>query len=271
MAVNALDQMLVSGSGIAGPVLGALVYGSLGVAAALALDAACAAIACLCLLVARVPAHRRAPGAPKGVWEEMREGATLVWRDRGVRVLMLVEVAGMALVLPLTNLETLMVHSHFGGDSWAASIVGATFAAGLLAGSGVAMAVTGAPRKVPLVWGAGALMGAALLVCGLLPESGYAAFVALNGIAGAAMGVYAAPILPLVQGRVPEDGLGRAMGVYSSGILLASPVGLAASGAGAEAVGLGPWFVVCGAALVAVHLAAAVNKELRDLDGRAPE
>lgn len=61
------------------------------------------------------------------------------------------------------------------------------------------------------------------------------------------------------------------MGVYSAGVLLASPVGLAVSGAAAEAVGLAPWFVVCGAALVAVHLGAAASKELRSLDGEGAD
>lgn len=267
MGVNALDQMLISGSAIAGPVLGALLYSTLGISAALFLDAACAALACSCLALARIPSHARLRGAGlASVRRELGEGVTCVWHDRGVRMLMLVEMAGMALLMPLGNLEPLMVYSHFGGDSWAASFVEASFGVGLLLGSGVAMALTGARRKVPIVLGSGAAMGAALLSCGLLPQSGYAAFVVLFGLAGVGMGAYAAPVMPLVQRRIPESHLGRAMGVYSSGVLLASPVGLALAGPAATAVGIAPWFAVCGSLMLVVHLAAFANGSLRGLD-----
>lgn len=271
MGINALDQMLISGSAIAGPVLGALLYSTLGISAALFLDAACAGLACFCLALTRVPSHARLQGGGlAGARTELREGIACVWHDRGVRMLMLVEMAGMALLMPLGNLEPLMVYSRFGGDSWAASFVEAAFGVGLLLGSGVAMALTGVRRKVPIVLGSGAAMGAALLSCGLLPQSGYAAFVVLFGLAGVGMGVYAAPVMPLVQRRIPESHLGRAMGVYSSGVLLASPVGLALAGPAAATVGIAPWFVVCGSLMLAVHLVAFTAGDLRALDTEAP-
>lgn len=271
MGINAFDQMLISGSAIAGPVLGALLYGTFGIFAALFLDAACAALACSCLALARIPSHARLQGVGLvGVRRELKEGIACVWHDRGVRMLMLVEMAGMALLMPLGNLEPLMVYNHFGGDSWAASFVEAAFGAGILLGSGIAMALTGVRSKVPIVLGSGAAMGAALLSCGLLPQSGYAAFVVLFGLAGVGMGVYAAPVMPLVQRRIPESHLGRAMGVYSSGVLLASPVGLALAGPAAATVGIAPWFVVCGSLMLAVHLMAFTAGGLRALDREAP-
>lgn len=270
MGINALDQMLISGSAIAGPVLGALLYSTLGISAALFLDAACAALACSCLASARIPSHARLQIAGlASVRMELREGIACVWHDRGVRMLMLVEMAGMALLMPLGSLEPLMVYSRFGGDSWAASFVEAAFGTGLLLGSGIAMALTGVRRKVSIVLGSGAAMGAALLSCGLLPQSGYAAFVILFGLAGAGMGVYAAPVMPLVQRRIPESHLGRAMGVYSSGVLLASPVGLALAGPAAATVGIAPWFMVCGSLMLAVHLVAFASGGLRALDREA--
>lgn len=248
MGVNALDQMLISGAGIAGPVLGALLYSGFGLPAVLFLDAACAAIACLCLLMARIPAHRRTAGfGLAGVWNDMGDGLSCVWRERGVRTLMLVEMLALAFLSPLGSLEPLMVYEVFGGGSWEASFVEAASGIGLLVGSGVAM-------------------GLALAGCGLLPANGYPVFVALFGLVGAGMGVYMAPVMPLVQRRVPESRLGRAMGVYSSGVLLASPVGLALSGPAAAVVGIAPWFVACGALMVAVHAIAFASKSLNKLD-----
>lgn len=267
MGISALDQMLMSGAAIAGPVLGAALYGAFGVSAALLLDAACAAIACLCLLAAKVPGRRRPAGSGSGgVLRDMGEGLSCVLRDAGVRTLMLVEMVGLALLMPLGSLEPLMVYGVFGGDSWAASLVEAAFGLGLLVGSGVAIAATKARRKVPIVLASGVAMGIAVAACGLLPASGYPAFAALFGFAGAGAGVYAAPVLPLVQRRVPEERLGRVMGVYSSGVLLASPVGLALSGPAAAAAGIAPWFVACGALMAAVHAITFASGSLRRLD-----
>lgn len=267
MGINALDQMLISGAAIAGPVLGAFLYGTFGVSAALFLDAACAATACFCLLAAKVPGHCRLAGSgPTGILCDMREGLSCVWRDAGIRTLMLVEMLGLALLMPLGNLEPLMVYGVFGGDSWAASFVEAAFGLGLLVGSGIAMATTKARRKVPIVLASGVAMGIALAACGFLPASGYPAFTALFGLAGVGMGVYAAPVMPLVQRRVPENHLGRVMGVYSSGVLLASPVGLALSGPAAAAVGIASWFVACGALMAVVHAVAFTSESLKGLD-----
>ncbi len=267
MGVNALDQMLISGAGIAGPVLGALLYSAFGLSATLFLDAGCAVVACLCLFAARIPAHRRTAGSGLvGVWDDMVDGLSCVWRERGVRTLMLVEMLALAFLSPLGSLEPLMVYEVFGGGSWEASFVEAASGIGLLAGSGVAMAMTGIRRKVPIVLGSGVVMGLALTGCGLLPANGYPIFVALFGLVGVGMGMYMAPVMPLVQQRVPEDRFGRVMGIYSSGVLLASPVGLALSGPAAAAVGIAPWFVVCGALMVAVHAVAFARKDLERLD-----
>lgn len=267
MAVNALDQMLISTAGIAGPVLGALLYGAFGIASALILDAGCAAIACLCLVAAKIPVHSRTAHSERdGVWGSMQDGFRCIWNVPGVRILMVVEMLGLALFMPFASLEPLMVYGVFGGDSWSASFAEAAFSVGILLGSGVAMAATGIPRKVPLVLGSGVVMGLCLVGCGLLPPSGYLVFVVLFSFAGIGMGAYAAPIMPLVQRHVPEDHLGRVMGVYSSGVLLASPVGLALSGFVAESVGIASWFVVCGVLMAVVHGVAFASGSLRKLD-----
>ena len=56
------------------------------------------------------------------------------------------------------------------------------------------------------------------------------------------------------------------MGVYSSGVLLASPVGLALAGPAAATIGIAPWFAVCGSLMLAVHLVAFASGSLRGLD-----
>ena len=253
--INSLDQSITSLSSIAGPALGIFLYGAWGLAGVMLFDALCAAAACACLAAARIPCMRRGGDARAGVWADMREGAAFIWRDRGLRSLMLLVMAAMLLFMPASSLSPLMVYEWFGGNGWSASVVEAVFGVGLLVGSAAVFAWGGGKRLVPLAMVGGVSIGLALAACGLLPREGFPAFAALMGVAAAAM-----------QKRAPEDMLGRVMGIFMAGSSLAAPVGLAFSGFVAEAVGIRAWFLTCGILLVALFAAGALSRSIRALD-----
>lgn len=270
MRVNALDQCVTSVSGIAGPALGILLYNLFGFCAVLLLDAACAAFACLCLALVSFPAAARseqaAPGV-RGVLLDLRGGLQLVFGDRSLRTLMLLVTASMLLFMPLAVLSPMMTYEVFNGSGYQASLVEAVYGAALLAGSAVVMVWGGAgKRKAPLIVGAGIVMGAALMACGFLREGMFPAYVALIGVTAAMVGVYNSPILPLVLARVPQEGSGRAMSMFLTVSSLASPVGLALSGAVTEQLGVPLWFAICGGLLLLVHLLAWALPSVRALD-----
>lgn len=132
--INSMDQGITSLSSIAGPVLGMLLYATVGLQGVMLLDAACAALACLCLLAARMPAPSRDVAGGGSVVADLREGAAFVFHDAPLRGLMILVMVTMLLFMPASSLSPLMVYQHFGGNGWQASIVEAAFGIGLLVG-----------------------------------------------------------------------------------------------------------------------------------------
>jgi DHA3 family macrolide efflux protein-like MFS transporter len=82
----------------------------------------------------------------------------------------------------------------------------------------------------------------------------------------AGMGAFNAPILPLIQKRVPQGIMGRVTSLYITISTLVSPIGLLIAGFGAEAVGLTRWFFLTGILLCLLPLLASLSKNIRALD-----
>ena len=82
----------------------------------------------------------------------------------------------------------------------------------------------------------------------------------------AATAVFNAPILPLMQKRIPQESFGRAMGIFGSLTALASPVGLFVAGPAADMLGVNCWFVVCGTLLCVAMGLSLLSRSLRALD-----
>lgn len=264
--INSMDQAVTSLSSIAGPALGILLYNLVGLGGVMVLDAACAAFACLCLGIARVPPQAASAAAASTVLEDLREGITVIMRDAGLHNLMLLVMVTMLLFMPAGSPTPLMTYQHFGGNGWQASIVEATFGVGLLVGSALMAVWGGGKRRVAVLVVSGVALGAAIAGCGLLAPGMFPAFAVLMGVAAAAMGCFNAPLLPIMQTRAPASALGRVMGIFLTGSTLAAPVGLMVSGALAEQVGISTWFVMCGALIVACCVAGLASKSIRSLD-----
>ncbi len=264
--INTLDQTLTSASAIIGPVLGIALYTTLGFAAVLMLDALCAAFACICLALARIPYAKNSNPTSHGVIADLKQSASLINAEPGIKPLLVLVMLAMLLFLPLGTLSPLMTYSWFGGDGFAASAIEAAAGIGLLAGSVIMLIWGGGKRLVPILVISGLLIGAGCIVAGILPQSGFLAFVALIGIIFAATAAFNAPILPLMQKRIPQEYFGRVMGIFGSLTALASPLGLCIAGPAAEAVGVNHWFVLCGFLLCLCMISALFSRPLRNLD-----
>ena len=264
--INTLDQTLSSGSAIIGPAVGIALYTAWGFSAVLVMDALCAALACLCLAVARLPYARSDAPSSAGVTADLRDGAAAIAHDRPVAALLVMVMLAMLLFLPLGTLSPLMTYDWFGGGGFAASLVEAAAGIGLLVGSVAMLAWGGGKRLVGVLAVAGSLIGAGCIVCGLLPRDAFPVYVALIGLVFAATAAFNAPVIPLMQKRVPAEKFGRVMGLFGSLSTLASPVGLAIAGPAAEALGVNRWFIVCGALLVVAMIVASASCSLRSLD-----
>ena len=91
-------------------------------------------------------------------------------------------------------------------------------------------------------------------VSGLLPASGFWAFVVFCVVMGIAVPLFAAPITAIFQTLMDPAKLGRVLGLYATIALLAAVPGLLLAGPLAERTGIAVWFAISGAAVLVTGL-----------------
>ena len=110
------------------------------------------------------------------------------------------------------------------------------------------------------------IVGAGAFVSGLIPPDGYWLFVACVGVLAIACAWFNAPLMTLLQKGIPEDKLGRVMGLFTAMNGLAIPIGTALGGAIAEVTGTPMFFTIDGAFMLALGAGIALSKSVRQLD-----
>ncbi len=266
LRVNTLDQALASIACFGAPAFAILLYTTLGFSAVMFLDFAGACIAVAGLAFAKIPTVRDEKAAHENVLANLRDGVRAVGANRGLALLMGGVAFGMFVFGPLSAVFPLMTFEHFGGDGYAASLTEASFGVGMLVGSGVLMAMQKASRLAHLIALAAIVVGASTAACGLLPPTMFWAFVALVAVMAMACAWFNGPMMTLIQRHVPEEKLGRAIGLFTAVTGVAAPVGVAAGGALAEAIGVAPFFLVDGLACLALGCLVLVPRSIRALD-----
>jgi DHA3 family macrolide efflux protein-like MFS transporter len=212
--VNALNQLLVSVSSIGGPVLGIFLYTVTGFGAVLLLDALCAGIACVCLVLVPMPTtggetgiagredtagalgEEGTPNKTQSVIGSLLEGLRFMRGDRGLLKVLALCTCAMVLFMPLGSLYPLMTYDWFGGDGYQATLVEAIYGVGLVLGSALHLIWGGGTRLVPIVLIAGVVIGVAVMGSGLLAPNQFTGFVVFTGAMALGTGAINAPILP---------------------------------------------------------------------------
>ena len=262
--INSLDTLLGSISMIAAPALGIMLYASFGLQASILLGGIGAFAAVVTMFLAKLP--RIAAQEQMGAWQSLKVGASALAAERGLLVLTVGVSLGMLAYGPIDSLLPLMVSSHFGGDGFAASLVAAVMGAGLLVGAFALMAANPQKKLARIIVVAAFIVGAGAFVSGLIPPDGYWLFVACIGLLAIACAWFNAPLMTLLQKGIPEDELGRVMGLFTAMNGLAIPVGTALGGAIAEVTGTPMFFTIDGAFILALGAGIALSKSVRQLD-----
>ena len=263
--INSMDTLLGSISMIAAPALGILLYTVLGLQATIFLGFIGGAAAGVTMLLAKIP-RDHGSHAQIGAWASLKEGAAALAEQRGLLVLVIVVSLGMMAYGPIDSLMPLMVYSHFGGDGFAASLLAAVMGIGLLAGSLILMVVNPQRMLARIVTVAAFVVGGGALASGLVPENGYWIFVVCIGILAIACAWFNAPLMTLLQKNIPDEKLGRVMGLFTALNGLAIPVGTALGGVIAEVTGTPMFFCVDGVFIILLGVILAVSKSVRKLD-----
>lgn len=275
LRINTIDQLLMSVVGIGAPALGIMLYDLLGFHTVMFLDFIGATVACLALLPARVPATRSDSAdshdvrPPAGVLAEIGQGWSALASDRGLLTLMVLLTLVMIAFAPSGSLFPLMTADHFDGDGYMAAVAEAVFAAGMLAGSAILMVWGGGRRLARLIAVASVATGVLFSVAGLLPSTMFWVFAVLCAGMGCVCAWFNGPMVTIIQRRVPEEKMGRALGFLTMAMGLASPIGIALGGLFAEAIGVAPFFVVDGLVIAVLGVLLYLPRTVRGLDKSA--
>ena len=262
--VNMLDNLLSAASMILAPALGILLYTTFGLSAPMLALAVGSALSMLTLAVVSVPTVRTQADAR--LRDEFVGGFKVIAKHRGMLVLVGVFVVGIMAYGPFDDLMPLLVSSVFEGDGYAASICAGSFGAGLLVGSAGMMALG---EKIPLsrvITGCAVVLGALILVCGLMPGSAFPVLVACTTLSGVCCAGFAGPATTLLQKNCDPAYLGRVMGIFNSALALGMPTGTAVGGAIASFTGVQAFFAADGVFMLIVGILAVFSASLRSLD-----
>ena len=266
LRINTLDQLLASIAGIGAPAFGIFLYTTMGFSSVMFLDFIGALFAIAGLALAKVPTVIDETATQQHVIANLRDGFRAVAASRGLLLLIVMVTIGMMIFGPLSAVFPLMTYEHFSGDGYMASLVEAAFGIGMLVGSGILMAWGGGKRLAGLIAVAAIIVGATTAACGLLPPTGFIAFVVLVAMMAMACAWFNGPTMTLTQRNVPDEKMGRAMGLLNAAMGLATPIGIAIGGVAAELMGVAPFFVVDGIACLVLGLVAYIPKSIRALD-----
>ena len=242
---NALESMSYGVADVAGPALAGVLAATLGPSAALAGQAALAAL-CLALLAALPAAVPPAEDRPADVRRALAAGARLLLRTPALRGVTTTSLLGAACFGLLTvALPTLA--ARLTGDTAAAGGLYAAIAGGAIAGAAVLPCLEGRVPAAALVQGASAAQGLVFVVIGLVGTTTPVA-LALCVVCGLPQGLALAALFavriectpPALRSQVFTSVAGMKAGFGAAGAA-ASGVLVAAYGPGATIalVGLG--------------------------------
>jgi DHA3 family macrolide efflux protein-like MFS transporter len=263
------SQSLQSMSYIVSPALGAMLYAVWSMSAIIALDVAGAVIASAAVLCVSIPKPEAQAVVRARFFDEMKQGFKLLKQHKGLLVLLLVGSAYLLVYMPINALYPLMSMGHFGGTPMHASIAETAFAAGMVLGGFILGLWGGFRKRTATIMASILLMGAALVVSGLLPSGWFVAFAVCCFAMGFSAPFYSAVQTALFQQRIEPQYLGRVFSLTGSVMSLVIPLGLAASGLLADRIGVPMWFLISGALIVGISVLIPVLKPIRQLEETA--
>lgn len=261
------SQSLQSVSYIVSPAAAAFLYAVWELNAIIALDVVGAVIACITVLLVRIPALNAERQSHKpAFFAEMKEGISVLMENKGLFALLLIGTLYMFVYMPINALYPLMSMEYFSGTPVHVSITEIAFASGMLAG-GLVLGVIGSKiRRMTLIGASIVLMGASLLVSGLLPANGFPVFVLCCIGMGLSVPFYSGVQTALFQEKIQPEYLGRVFSLTGSVISLAMPVGLILSGLMADKIGVNNWFLISGILIVCIAVVSTLVPSVRRLD-----
>lgn len=264
--IAGIDQIIASVSQIAGPALGAMMITIWNIEYVLILDVAGALIAVTSLFFVHIPDPEREENKERHIFKEMKEGAMVVLRNKGLSLVFLYSIVILFFIIPISVLFPLMTIDYFNGTGFQAGIVEAVWSVGALIGGAVMGVKVYKVNRVGLINWTYILLGAAFMGSGILSPNGFVWFAVLTGISGIAGAVYNSAFTGLVQTKIDPAALGRVFSTFYAIALLPSMLGLIGIGSIADSIGLNTSFIISGLIIIITGIIAFFTKPAMKLD-----
>ena len=259
------SQTFESISLLLSPAVAAVLYGSWSINIIFLIDVAGAVCAIFTLSITKVPSLKKTEQVHvPNIIREAKAGIAVLRQEQGMMGLLLIGALYAVIYMPIGTLYPLISMSYFGGTFVESGIVEVAFASGTLLGS-VALGIWGGKiDKIGAIAKSIGIMGIGLAITGLLPPSGFKAFVVLAAMMGATTPFYWGVQTAIFQLKIKPEYLGRVFSLSSSLAMVAMPLGLILSGAFAEVIGVENWFLISGISAVVLALVCAILPSLRN-------
>jgi predicted MFS family arabinose efflux permease len=250
ISLNSASHSLPS---VAGPAIGGVLVGGLGIAAAYFTTSGALLAALLMMLGVAASFGHVERGAPKGVLGDLREGYDYLLAHRDLLRLtgaMLVPfVLGQSYILLLP----LFVEKELHGSPEMFGALSACLGAGSVVGAAV-VATFGKPRQIGVLMFVSVLgLGLASIAYAFSPWPAFTGAV-LFGVGAAQNTLFASYETALIL-RLPDEIRGRVIGLMFT-LIAIFPVGAIVSGAVADVIGLRPLAVAEGVMIIPMALVA---------------
>ncbi|MNC26912.1 enterobactin exporter EntS [compost metagenome] len=260
------SQSVQSASYIISPAVAALLYSFWDLNAIIAIDVLGAMIACIAVAMIPIPK----PDTNKSITQsnftaELKAGYDALKHHKGLVALLWIGGLFIFAFMPINALFPLMTMGYFGGSMKQASAAEIIFAVGMLVGGLLLGKWGGFKNRSYTIITSLLVMGLALSVAGLLPTSGFIAFMACCALMGFSGPLYNGVQIALFQEKIKPEYLGRVFGLFGSVMALAMPVGLIISGVFADQIGVNRWFSLSGMMIIGIAVLCLFLPAIRKL------
>lgn len=264
--IAGINQIIASVSQIAGPALGAMMITIWDIEYVLIFDVAGALIAVSSLFFVNIPNPEKTENSERLFLKEMKEGAMVVLRNKGLSLVFLYSIIILFFIIPISVLFPLMTLDYFNGTEFQAGVIEAVWSVGALAGGAIMGVKVYNVNRVGLINWTYILLGMAFMGSGILSPNGYIWFAILTCISGIAGAVYNSAFTGLVQNKIDPAALGRVFSTFYAVALIPSMIGLIGIGFIADTIGLNTSFIISGLVIILTGVIAFFTKPAMKLD-----
>ena len=264
--IAGINQIIASVSQIAGPALGAMMITIWDIEYVLIFDVAGALLAVTSLFFVKIPNPETDKDIERNIIKEIKEGAMLVLRNRGLSQVFLYSIIVVFFMVPISVLFPLMTLDYFNGTELQTGIIEAIWSVGALVGGAIMGAKVYKVNRVGLINWMYLIMGAAFLFSGLLSPTGFVWFAVLTAISGVSGAVYNSAFTGILQTKIEPSALGRVFSMYFTVALIPAMLGLIGIGFIADTIGLNTSFFISGIIIILIGIIAFFTKPAMKLD-----